>query len=80
MNAMSALDQVRFEEGYVLQVSTYGALPSYHQAAGGIMNIYEDDGPVPSELYSNLSIDSSNAVHVTAQDQSGIAGQALYCT
>ena len=54
MEAMSALDQVRFED--VLQVSTDGAPPSYH-AAGGIMNnnnitsnIYEDDGSVPSEL------------------------------
>ena len=80
MEAMSALDQVRFED--VLQVSTDGALPSYH-AAGGIMNnnnvtsnIYEDDGSVPSELYSNLSIDSS-MLHMS-QDQSGIAGQALY--
>jgi len=75
MEAMSALDQVRFED--VLKASP--TQKKYH--AGGIEMVTSEDsrdnddgslstGAVPSELYSNLSIDSS-VLHYSQVDTSG---------
>lgn len=81
MDAMSALGFGRFEN--VLQVSSDGPPPSYYNIArhdATTTNTYEDaaigegedeDGShsVPSELYSNLSMDSS--MMNASQDTSG---------
>ncbi|KAL7537820.1 hypothetical protein ACHAXR_011978, partial [Thalassiosira sp. AJA248-18] len=74
MDAMSALDQLRFEN--VLQVDHYEGPPPYHHAsATGEDDGSHSTGAVPSELYSNLSIDSSMLPNCS-HDTSGVGAGA----
>ena len=68
MDAMSALDKIRFED--VLNVDGSSSSPAIHRRAGGIVRVTSDDevgcslstGALPSELYSNLSMDESDSL------------------
>jgi hypothetical protein len=68
MEAMSALDKIRFED--VLNVDGSSSSPAIHRRAGGIVRVTSDDevgcslstGALPSEMYSNLSMDESDSL------------------
>jgi hypothetical protein len=67
MEAMSALDQVRFEDVLNVDGSSRSGTAVRGRAGGGIVRVPSDDegcslstGVMPSDLYSNLSLKSDN--------------------